>query len=354
MPQPSYLQQIARRAGGLPALQPPRRFWRLESVDPVEPVPGTVPPGVGFTSTPNSAPRTVMSPEPPAHGTAQVEVETRETGTREMNVEWAQSVPRRRTEARAGTMPDTALATPPATARVEDLSVVSLSAAMAALPTSQAESAVPQPASAMSLRVNSSPDTADVPVQPDYALQPQAPRPALRLPLSPAVGSPAAHRGAPEAGDNFGHEDARAVEAWTRAGRAPVDLAGTWPQGALSPSARRRKPNVPARASLVETAASPARHQASAADHGGTTGQSGDRTLLPQTVMAPSPPAPRDLPTAEPPRTTLHIGSIEVQIVPPPAPPQVPSQSAVPRSTEMGNVAPLARGFTSSFGLRQG
>lgn len=45
----------------------------------------------------------------------------------------------------------------------------------------------------------------------------------------------------------------------------------------------------------------------------------------------------------------VHIGSIDVQIVPPPAPPTQPTRPVVKSPP-----SPLSRGFTSSFGLRQG
>jgi hypothetical protein len=47
---------------------------------------------------------------------------------------------------------------------------------------------------------------------------------------------------------------------------------------------------------------------------------------------------------------TLHIGSIEVQLQPPAAPPMPHREPAAPTRSN----APLARGFTTPLGLRQG
>ena len=47
---------------------------------------------------------------------------------------------------------------------------------------------------------------------------------------------------------------------------------------------------------------------------------------------------------------TVHIGTIDIQIAPPPTPPIQPVATA-PKPVAL---SPLARGFTSSFGLRQG
>jgi hypothetical protein len=44
----------------------------------------------------------------------------------------------------------------------------------------------------------------------------------------------------------------------------------------------------------------------------------------------------------------VTIGTVEVTVVPPPAPP-APAPAAAPRPA-----GPLARGFASTFGLRQG
>jgi hypothetical protein len=51
------------------------------------------------------------------------------------------------------------------------------------------------------------------------------------------------------------------------------------------------------------------------------------------------------------PVTEIHIGSVDVQIVPttPPAPPPAAATPAIPSTSS----TPLARGFTSRFGLRQ-
>jgi hypothetical protein len=49
----------------------------------------------------------------------------------------------------------------------------------------------------------------------------------------------------------------------------------------------------------------------------------------------------------------LHIGSIEVAIQPPPAAAPPPVEPAARRAAATPN-APLARGFFSSLGLRQG
>jgi hypothetical protein len=46
----------------------------------------------------------------------------------------------------------------------------------------------------------------------------------------------------------------------------------------------------------------------------------------------------------------VHIGSVEVRIVPPAAPPNKPHRAAAGSSS----TALLSRGFTTSFGLRQG
>ena len=46
---------------------------------------------------------------------------------------------------------------------------------------------------------------------------------------------------------------------------------------------------------------------------------------------------------------TVHIGSIDVQLVPPSAPPAQPT-----KPVGKSSLSPLSRGFTSSFGLRQG
>ncbi len=48
---------------------------------------------------------------------------------------------------------------------------------------------------------------------------------------------------------------------------------------------------------------------------------------------------------------TVHIGSIDVHIMPPPLPPVQPT---TPTPAVKSSPSPLSRGFTSSFGLRQG
>lgn len=66
---------------------------------------------------------------------------------------------------------------------------------------------------------------------------------------------------------------------------------------------------------------------------------------LTQTAIAPTPS-----PSLTPKGNTVHIGSIDIHIVPPPtAPPKVTPTVSKPVSTSS-----LSRGFTSSFGLRQG
>jgi hypothetical protein len=60
-------------------------------------------------------------------------------------------------------------------------------------------------------------------------------------------------------------------------------------------------------------------------------------------------PAPSSAPASEPSRS-VHIGSLEVRLEPPPRAPQRPAPA--PRAAP-GPRAPLARGFTSSFGLKQ-
>ncbi|WNG35775.1 hypothetical protein F0U61_20430 [Archangium violaceum] len=65
----------------------------------------------------------------------------------------------------------------------------------------------------------------------------------------------------------------------------------------------------------------------------------------------PSRAAPsRAEPSRAAPSHSVHIGTLEVRIEPPPSLPQRPAPA--PR-TAPGPRAPLARGFTSSFGLKQ-
>jgi hypothetical protein len=61
--------------------------------------------------------------------------------------------------------------------------------------------------------------------------------------------------------------------------------------------------------------------------------------LRPRRDIAPATNAP-----------AVHIGSVEVRIVPPAAPPNKPPRAAAGSSS----TALLSRGFTTSFGLRQG
>jgi hypothetical protein len=75
-------------------------------------------------------------------------------------------------------------------------------------------------------------------------------------------------------------------------------------------------------------------------------------TPPPPLVRAALQPAPSPPPAArlrEPPQSAIRIGSIEVQILPSAAPPPV-----VPPAPKPQSAVSLARGFTSSFGLRQG
>jgi hypothetical protein len=55
-------------------------------------------------------------------------------------------------------------------------------------------------------------------------------------------------------------------------------------------------------------------------------------------------------PTPPPPANSVHIGTIDIHITPPPTPAIQPVATA-PKPVAL---SPLARGFTSSFGLRQG
>ncbi|MFT3770708.1 MAG: hypothetical protein QM820_35230 [Minicystis sp.] len=72
-------------------------------------------------------------------------------------------------------------------------------------------------------------------------------------------------------------------------------------------------------------------------------------------LQPPALPAPRARGAAPPPSRTIHIGSIDVQIQPPPraTPPEPPPRPAA-RESPAAAPAPLARGFTSAIGLRQG
>jgi hypothetical protein len=59
---------------------------------------------------------------------------------------------------------------------------------------------------------------------------------------------------------------------------------------------------------------------------------------------------PAELPSHPSPANTVHIGTIDIHIAPPPAPPlQSRAAGAKPAA-----LAPLSRGFASPFGLRQG
>lgn len=72
------------------------------------------------------------------------------------------------------------------------------------------------------------------------------------------------------------------------------------------------------------------------------------QSLLPQTAIAP-PPTSLTSQVESPKGNTVHIGSIDVQIVTPPAaPPKV-----APAVSKPGSTSALSRGFTSAFGLRQ-
>jgi hypothetical protein len=66
-------------------------------------------------------------------------------------------------------------------------------------------------------------------------------------------------------------------------------------------------------------------------------------TELTSSVSLPSP-------ISSPQGNSIRIGSIDVQILPPP----IPVPQASPSPPKLGHVSPLARGFASSFGLRQG
>jgi hypothetical protein len=66
-------------------------------------------------------------------------------------------------------------------------------------------------------------------------------------------------------------------------------------------------------------------------------------------VLQPASPTRAAAPPSEPPQLAIRIGSIDVQILPP-----APPQPAAPAASTPRSPVPLARGFTSSFGLRQG
>jgi hypothetical protein len=59
---------------------------------------------------------------------------------------------------------------------------------------------------------------------------------------------------------------------------------------------------------------------------------------------------PSRSPTPPPPANSVHIGTIDIHITPPPTP-AIQPVATTPKPVALG---PLARGFTSSFGLRQG
>lgn len=61
-------------------------------------------------------------------------------------------------------------------------------------------------------------------------------------------------------------------------------------------------------------------------------------------------PSPSDRQPPRSPSNTVHIGTIDIHIAPPPTPPLQPATKA-PKPVAL---SPLARGFTSGFGLRQG
>lgn len=73
--------------------------------------------------------------------------------------------------------------------------------------------------------------------------------------------------------------------------------------------------------------------------------------LRPAVRDDPGPAPSRDPASATPDATAggVHIGSVEIQIVPAHEPPPRPAPAVAPRAV----VAPLSRGFTSPIGLRQ-
>lgn len=74
------------------------------------------------------------------------------------------------------------------------------------------------------------------------------------------------------------------------------------------------------------------------------------QSWLSQPASTPTWSTPVATQTELPKGNSIHIGSIDVHIVPPPA---VPAKVA-PTRAKSGSTSTLSRGFTSSFGLRQG
>src|SRR5262249_26454769 len=78
------------------------------------------------------------------------------------------------------------------------------------------------------------------------------------------------------------------------------------------------------------------------------------QVVLTPAVAAPAPAAAHGLPR----HRALRIGSIEVQIVPPPPAAPTPMPAAVQQVRSSGaaqaSSGTLARGYLSSFGIRQG
>jgi hypothetical protein len=69
-----------------------------------------------------------------------------------------------------------------------------------------------------------------------------------------------------------------------------------------------------------------------------------------QNTNLPTPLDQRPLRSLTPPGNTVHIGTIDIHITPPPTPALQPAATA-PKPAALSS---LSRGFTSSFGLRQG
>ncbi len=124
------------------------------------------------------------------------------------------------------------------------------------------------------------------------------------------------------------------------------------PQPAVVPSLA-----APSNRPMAKAVAAPPLVSAPAPSHPraeGLAAPSAPAATPPPSVVPPPqrPPAmPQRMRPNELPNTTVRIGSIEVRVTPPPAPPLPPPAASPARAAD---TPALSRGFASPFGLRQG
>lgn len=158
-----------------------------------------------------------------------------------------------------------------------------------------------------------------------------------RLPSRPASPAPAAAQARPIQGEAFAAPRQR-----------PAAVSHTPASGQERPVA------APVGESSEDSGVQPPVPRRPAPPAANTAGRAVESPAPAQFLRPPAPESkPAEARAEPPPRQSggVHIGSIDIRIEPPPVSPPPPRAAAQPSAAPS---APLARGFASSFGLRQG